>query len=125
MDDWREVLARSSGSSPGVVAAAPEVITQAGITAGHDYAEGVNVLGFDPDTGAHAVTTLPQAIAQGDLSLPARPSPTSMAGIVLGSRLAERLSVYPGDVVTLVAGRPGQGEPGARAWRCRGSGSSR
>ena len=27
------------------------MISQAGITAGQDYGEGVNLLGFDPDTG--------------------------------------------------------------------------
>ena len=37
----------------------PEVISQAGITAGQDYGEGVNLVGFDPDTGTMSVTSLP------------------------------------------------------------------
>ena len=58
MDDWRHVLAIIR-KQPGVVAAAPEVISQAGISAGQDYGEGVNLLGFDPDTGSASVTSLP------------------------------------------------------------------
>jgi len=50
LDDWQTVLQRVR-RHPGVVAASPEVISQAGITAGQDYGEGVNLLGFDPDTG--------------------------------------------------------------------------
>jgi lipoprotein-releasing system permease protein len=100
MDDWRRVLAEVR-KEPGVVTAAPEVISQAGISAGHDYGEGVNVLGFDPDTGTRSVTTFPQSIKKGDLSF--RPTRTDVDGaILLGTRLAGRLNVYPGDVVTLV-----------------------
>jgi lipoprotein-releasing system permease protein len=100
MDDWRKVL-QIVRKEPHVVAAAPEVISQAGITAGQDYGEGVNLVGFDPDTGAHSVTSLPQAIRQGDLSFRTT-KPNVDGGILLGARLANRLSVYPGDVVTLV-----------------------
>jgi lipoprotein-releasing system permease protein len=100
VDDWREALQRIR-QEPGVVAAAPEVISQAGITAGQDYGEGVNLLGFDPDTGTMSVTSLPKAIEKGDLSFkPTKPGVDG--GILLGNRLAGRLSVYPGDVVTLV-----------------------
>jgi lipoprotein-releasing system permease protein len=100
MDDWRRVL-QIVRKEPGVVTAAPEVISQAGITAGQDYGEGVNLVGFDPDTGAHSVTSLPQSIRQGDLSFRTT-KPNVDGGILLGARLANRLSVYPGDVVTLV-----------------------
>jgi lipoprotein-releasing system permease protein len=100
MDDWRKVL-QIVRKQPGVVAAAPEVISQAGITAGQDYGEGVNLVGFDPDTGSRSVTSLPQSIKQGDLSFRTT-KPNVDGGILLGSRLANRLSVYPGDIVTLV-----------------------
>src|SRR5689334_23643571 len=100
LDDWRQVLATAK-QQPGVVAAAPEVISQAGISAGHDYGEGVNLLGFDPDTGARSVTSFPQSIKKGDLSF--RPTRKDVdGGVLLGTRLANRLTVYPGDVVTLV-----------------------
>jgi lipoprotein-releasing system permease protein len=100
MDDWRKVL-QIVRQQPGVVAAAPEVISQAGITAGQDYGEGVNLVGFDPDTGSHSVTSLPQSIRKGDLTFRTT-KPNVDGGILLGARLANRLSVYPGDVVTLV-----------------------
>ncbi|HEY8104571.1 MAG TPA: FtsX-like permease family protein [Gemmatimonadales bacterium] len=100
VDDWRRVLAEVK-RDPEVVAAAPEVISQAGISSGHDYGEGVNLLGFDPDTGTRSVTTFPQSIKKGDLSF--RPTRSDVDGaVLLGTRLASRLTVYPGDVVTLV-----------------------
>jgi lipoprotein-releasing system permease protein len=100
VDDWQSVMAEIR-KQPGVIAAAPEVISQAGITAGQDYGEGVNLVGFDPDTGKMSVTSLPSAITKGDLSFKTN-KPGVDGGILLGSRLASRLSVYPGDVVTLV-----------------------
>jgi lipoprotein-releasing system permease protein len=100
VDDWQKVLAEVR-QQPGVVAASPEVISQAGITAGQDYGEGVNLLGFDPDTGSKSVTSLPQSITKGDLSFRTT-KPGVDGGVLLGSRLASRLSVYPGDIVTLV-----------------------
>jgi lipoprotein-releasing system permease protein len=100
LDDWQSVIAQVR-KEPGVIAAAPEVISQAGITAGQDYGEGVNLVGFDPDTGTMSVTSLPRAITKGDLSFKTD-KPGVDGGILLGSRLASRLSVYPGDVVTLV-----------------------
>jgi lipoprotein-releasing system permease protein len=100
LDDWRRVM-ETVRQQPGVVAASPEVISQAGITAGQDYGEGVNLLGFDPDTGIRSVTSLPQAITKGDLSFKTT-KPGVDGGVLLGSRLASRLSVYPGDIVTLV-----------------------
>ena len=78
MDDWRKVLA-DIRKEPGVVAAAPEVISQAGITAGQDYGEGVNLVGFDPDTGArvgHLAAAVDRARAT---CRSARPSPASTA----------------------------------------------
>jgi lipoprotein-releasing system permease protein len=120
VDDWRDVLAQVR-KEKGVVAAAPEVITQGGISAGHDYGEGVNVLGFDPDTGSHSVTSLPQAITKGDLSFRTKRADVD-GGVLLGSRLATRLSVLPGDTVTIVSVTPGKvnaaiGAPVPKYWK--------
>jgi lipoprotein-releasing system permease protein len=100
LDDWQTVVQKIR-KHPGVVAATPEVISQAGITAGQDYGEGVNLLGFDADTGTKSVTSLPQSITKGDLSFKTT-KPGVDGGVLLGSRLASRLTVYPGDIVTLV-----------------------
>lgn len=101
VDDWRAVM-QEVRKDPGVVAAAPEVITESIITTGNDYAEGVQVLGFEPDTGTRAVTSLPQSVTRGDLSFKTT-KPDVDGAIVLGDRLASRLSAYPGDVVTLIS----------------------
>ena len=101
LDDWQKVLAQVR-RVPGVTSAAPFVITQAGISAGHDYAEGVVVLGVDPDTGTRSVTTLARHFTRGDLRFRTTRSDVE-AGIALGARLASKLSAFPGDVVTLVA----------------------
>src|ERR671933_334883 len=47
MPAWQPVL-RTVRAIPGVVAAAPFVMSQAGITAGHDYREGGFVVGIEP-----------------------------------------------------------------------------
>jgi lipoprotein-releasing system permease protein len=104
LDDWREMLTQIL-AEPGVVAAAPEVLSQSVISAGADYAEGVNVLGFEPDTGSQSVTSLPQSITHGNLKFETTRDNVD-GGIILGSRLAERMTVYPGDIVTLVAAKP-------------------
>jgi len=43
-------------------------LTQGGISAGHDYAEGVVVYGVDPDTGSRAVTSFARHFTRGDLT---------------------------------------------------------
>src|SRR2546427_10241834 len=66
LDDWERVLAQVRRTS-GVDAASPFVLTQGLVSAGHDYAEGVFVLGVDPDTGTRAVTSLARHFTKGDL----------------------------------------------------------
>ena len=101
MDDWQKTL-EEIRKEPGVVAAAPEVITQSLITTGHDYAEGVQVMGFEPDTGSISVTTLPQSIVKGDLEFRTTRGDVD-GGILLGARLAGRLGVGAGDVVRMIS----------------------
>ncbi len=104
IDNWRkalEIILRDSS----VVAAAPEVISQSILTAGRDYAEAVNILGFEADTGTMAVTTLPQKIVHGDLRFATTNSSVD-GGIILGERLADRFGIAVGDVVTLIPPRP-------------------
>src|SRR2546426_6799842 len=101
LDDWPAVLAKVR-RSPGVVATAPFVLTQGLISAGHDYAEGVAVVGVESDTGSRAVTSLPHYFTKGDLTFRTT-QPGVEGGIAIGTRLASKLSAYPGDVVTMVA----------------------
>ncbi|HEY6157020.1 MAG TPA: FtsX-like permease family protein [Gemmatimonadales bacterium] len=101
LDDWHKVLGQVR-RTPGVEAAAPFVLTQGLISAGHDYAEGVVVYGVDPDTASRAVTSFAQHFAKGDLTFRTTRRDVE-GGIALGTRLASKLSAFPGDVVTLVA----------------------
>jgi len=101
LDDWREVLGKVR-RTPGVEAAAPFVLSQGLISAGHDYAEGVVVYGVDPDTASRAVTSFAQHFAKGDLTFRTTRRDVE-GGIALGTRLASKLSAFPGDVVTLTA----------------------
>jgi lipoprotein-releasing system permease protein len=102
LDDWRRVLARVRDSTTGVEAAAPFVLSQGLISRGHDYTEGVVVLGVESDTGTRAVTSLARHFTQGDLQFRVTRREVE-GGIALGARLASKLSAYPGDIVTLVA----------------------
>ncbi len=101
LDDWPRVL-NEVRRAPGVEAAAPFVLTQGLISAGADYAEGVVVVGIDPDTGQRSVTALPRHFAKGDLQFRADRSDVE-GGIAVGARLAGKLSAFPGDVITLVS----------------------
>jgi lipoprotein-releasing system permease protein len=104
LDDWRKIL-DSVRRTPGVEAAAPFVLTQGLISAGHDYAEGVVVYGVEPDTGRRAVTSFARHFTKGDLRFQVT-RPDVEGGIALGTRLANKLSAFPGDpgdIVTLVA----------------------
>ena len=100
VDDWRDVLDRIRGTD-GVVAAAPEIITESIITTGADYATTVNVLGVATDSAALAVTDLPAVLREGDLSFRTRREGVDGA-VLLGWRLAQRINARPGDLVSLV-----------------------
>src|SRR6266496_4427755 len=100
LDDWHKVLGEVRRTA-GVQAAVPFVLTQGLISAGHDYAEGVIVYGVDPDTGSRAVTSFAQHFAKGDLTFKTTRRDVE-GGIALGTRLASKLSAFPGDVVSLV-----------------------
>ena len=101
LDDWGDVLKKVLGSE-GVVAAAPFVLSQGLISAGHDYAEGVAVVGIEPDTGRRAVTSLAHYFTRGDLTFHTT-KPGVEGGIAIGTRLSTKLSADVGDVVTMVA----------------------
>ena len=101
MDDWRGVLGRVR-EHPGVVAAAPFVLTQGGITAGHNYAEAAYVVGIEPERrDVEHVTEIRRHAELGDFRFATVDG--AGKGVVLGNLLAGRLNAYPGDKVTLVS----------------------
>jgi len=100
MDDWQSVL-DSIRKAPEVVAAAPEVIAETIVINEADYPTAVNVLGLDTTALSLPVTSIPSVVTEGDLTF--RTTRDSVeGGIIIGRRLADRLSAFPGDVVTLV-----------------------
>jgi lipoprotein-releasing system permease protein len=101
LDDWRRALAevRQAGD---VEAALPFVLSQGLLSSGHDYAEGVAVVGIEADTGHRAVTGLARSFVSGDLRFAAS-SPDVDGAVVLGRRLSERFNAPPGTIVTLVS----------------------
>ncbi len=102
MSDWPAVMNRVK-KIPGVVAVAPFVHAQAGINAGHKYAEAAFVMGIEPARpGLDAVTKIRNTATAGDFTFISANG--DRRGIVLGNRLAERLGVVPGvDSVQLIS----------------------
>lgn len=101
MSHWDSVVATVQGMD-GVVAAAPFVHTQAGIRKGSTYAEGAYVMGILPDApGLEPVTSIRTTATAGDFTF--RDLDGHVNGVVLGSRLAQRLNVIVSDSVTLIS----------------------
>jgi lipoprotein-releasing system permease protein len=100
LKDWEPVLAKSR-AEPGVVAAAPFVLTKALVGAGHKYSDGAYVMGILPEgQGGPPVTSIRSHATAGDFRFATADG--KRRGAVVGARLANRLGVYPGiDSITL------------------------
>ncbi len=99
---WHKILGRVK-EYPGITAAAPFVITQGLINAGHDYVEGVQVVGIEPSgRGVADVTGIRKHIVPGMGDFRFASSDSSIKGAVLGKLVAQRLNVYPGDKISLI-----------------------
>ena len=97
--DWRNVMERVK-REPGVVAAAPFVLTQGLVSTGHDFIEGAYIAGIEPQSrDAVEVTTIRSHATQGDFRFAS--SDGLQRGIVLGKLLAARLNAYPGDTIVV------------------------
>ncbi len=101
LESW-ETVRDQVAQHPEVEAVAPFVLTQGLISAGADYHEGAYVMGMEPDTGSRSVTALPQHFVSGDLRFQTTLDDVD-GGVIVGRRVAERLSAYPGDRVTLLS----------------------
>ena len=98
--DWKQVMAKVK-AEPGVVAAAPFVLTKALVGAGHKYSDGAYVMGIIPEgEGGPPVTSIRAFRTSGDFRF--ETTDGKQRGAVIGARLANRLNVYPGaDSITL------------------------
>ena len=101
IEHWQGAL-DTVRKQPGVVAAAPFVLTQGLATSGHDYVEGVYVAGIEPaERVLQPVTDIRSYAVQGDFRFAS--SDGKRHGVAIGRRLAERLNAYPGDTITLMS----------------------
>ena len=101
MRNWRAVL-DSVRKLDGVTAASPFIFSQVGLLrSGEEYANTAQLVGVSVDTTAVASTQLEQDIREGvyDLERP----PSGLPPALLGSGLADRLLVFPGDTIVVVA----------------------
>jgi lipoprotein-releasing system permease protein len=98
LKDWRPLLVKAT-ATPGVVAGAPFAMVKALVGAGHKYSEGAYVMGIVPEGMGPPVTDIRAYVTAGDFTFH---TTDGRRGAVLGSRLANKLGVYPGtDSITL------------------------
>jgi lipoprotein-releasing system permease protein len=101
INDWPTVLEKVR-KQPGVVSAAPFVLTEGVMTGGRDYAGGVYIVGLPPQgRGVPDVTTIRQHATNGDFRFAS--SDGQKRGVVLGKLLAARFNRYLGDSVLLLS----------------------
>ncbi len=101
IDDWHSVLAKVK-QQPGVVAAAPFVLVEGGMNAGHDYGGAGYVVGIpQAERGAPEVTTIRQHVISGDFRFAS--SDGQRRGVVLGKLVASRYNAWPGDKFNLIS----------------------
>ncbi|HUG41062.1 MAG TPA: FtsX-like permease family protein [Longimicrobiales bacterium] len=101
MPDWRPAL-ETVRQAPGVVVAEPFIMTQVAVfVPGTDYAQAGMLYGVDPAPESGGLTTVQKQIASGELDF--GPTSTGYPPLVMGRRLAERLSVFPGDTIQIVS----------------------
>ena len=101
MEAWHSVLTVVS-EDPDVVAAAPFVYTEVGLNPpGGSYGEGAILRGLSSSEESLAVTEIDEHLIAG--VMPFGETPSGRPGIVLGVSLADRLGLFPGEPVTVVA----------------------
>jgi lipoprotein-releasing system permease protein len=102
LGEWPEVLGRVR-EVPDVAAAEPFVMTQVVIVpTGGEYAQFGTLYGVDLESEAPPMTVIHEELRSGKLSL--GPTDSGRPGILLGQRLATRMGLLPGALVTIVAG---------------------
>jgi lipoprotein-releasing system permease protein len=103
MNDWEDVL-DTVMSVEGVVGAAPFVLSQVSIVrgqAGDFYPQSANLYGVSIDTTRGPGTDMERQIIQGALNL--APPASGLNPILLGTGLADRMQLFEGDTVVVIA----------------------
>lgn len=100
MDGW-EAPAAAVRDVPGVVAVAPFVQTEVGLSNRAGYSEGAVLRGIDPAVQGVAVTDMSAAVRGDTLSL--GPTRSGLPAVIVGQGLANHLNLLPGDTLTVTA----------------------
>ncbi|MGD8319938.1 MAG: ABC transporter permease [Gemmatimonadota bacterium] len=104
MKDWEAVM-DSVLQVPGVVGAAPFVLSDVALTRGEEdgmpYTQTAHLYGVSVDTARAAATDMERKILQGAFNLE-RP-PSGLSPILLGSGLADRMQLFRGDTLVVIA----------------------
>ncbi len=99
--DWKSILDKVK-RMPGVVSAAPFVLVEGGMNAGHDYGGAGYIVGIPPQArGVPDVTTIRQHVISGDFRFAS--SDGQHRGVVLGKLVASRFNAWPGDKINLIS----------------------
>ncbi|MGQ0563071.1 MAG: lipoprotein-releasing ABC transporter permease subunit [Gemmatimonadota bacterium] len=100
MSNWRPVYEKVK-ATPGVVNAEPFIMTQVAVARGQ-YAQPGQLFGIDPYISEQPMTDIERQIRAKQLAF--GPTRSGHPGVLIGRRLADKLGVLPGDVVTLISG---------------------
>jgi lipoprotein-releasing system permease protein len=98
LNDWRGVLDRVM-EVPEVIGAEPYAMSQVGVTADGSFAQAGMLYGILPGTSPVPIMEVDREIREGRLAL--GPTLSEHSGLLMGRRLADRMGVLPGDVVTV------------------------
>lgn len=96
LSGWQEVL-QEVQATPGVVSAEPFVLAQVGVL-GQTATPG-SLYGIQPGVAPVPLTDIERGLRDGTYAL--GPTQSGYPGMLVGSRLAQRLGVLPGDTVTV------------------------
>jgi len=99
MGNWRPVM-DSIREVEGVVSATPFALTKV-VLARDDYGQAADLYGVDIDALGDAATGIEERIRSGSLSLGETES--GFPPLLVGSRLAERMFLFPGDTLLLLS----------------------
>lgn len=99
LNDYPAVLERVQAMDD-VRSAAPFVMTQVAVVVGGEYAQAGVMYGIDPGAGAEPLMDVEADILAGEKGFE---TASEYPGLILGTRLADKLGVMPGELVTVLS----------------------
>jgi lipoprotein-releasing system permease protein len=102
MSDWPRVI-EAARASPGVVSAEPFIMTQVAVfVPGRDYVQPGTLFGIEPEwPDGPPLTVIQEQVRSGQLDF--GPTRTGYPPLVMGRRMAEKMSIFPGDTVLVAS----------------------